>query len=292
MVWSGPHPGRLHRLPPRPLHARAPRTPSSCEGDVFRNVVVGFQNPFASAFYILAMLRARAAPVPRRLEHAADARPEPPALEPRAPHRRRWRWPGSWCSATSRSRWPCSPASSTCRKATMELNANVPSGPIDEKWAKHRFDMKLVNPANKRKYSVIVVGSRPRRRRRRRLAGRARLQRQVLLLPGQPAPRPLDRRPGRHQRRQELPERRRQRLPPLLRHGQGRRLPRARGERLPPRRAVGEHHRPVRGPGRALRPRVRRHCSPTAPSAARRSRARSTRAARPASSSCSAPTRR
>jgi succinate dehydrogenase / fumarate reductase flavoprotein subunit len=41
----------------------------------------------------------------------------------------------------------------------MELRANVPSGPIAEKWSKHRFDMKLVNPANKRKYSVIVVGS-------------------------------------------------------------------------------------------------------------------------------------
>ncbi len=41
----------------------------------------------------------------------------------------------------------------------MELKANIPSGPIDKKWEKHRFDMKLVNPANKRKYSVIVVGS-------------------------------------------------------------------------------------------------------------------------------------
>src|SRR5512136_2579878 len=41
----------------------------------------------------------------------------------------------------------------------MELNARIPSGPIDKKWDKHRFDMKLVNPANKRKYSVIVVGS-------------------------------------------------------------------------------------------------------------------------------------
>jgi succinate dehydrogenase / fumarate reductase flavoprotein subunit len=41
----------------------------------------------------------------------------------------------------------------------MELKANVPSGPITQKWSKHRFDMKLVNPANKRKYSVIVVGS-------------------------------------------------------------------------------------------------------------------------------------
>ena len=39
------------------------------------------------------------------------------------------------------------------------LNANVPDGPIQEKWDKHLFDMKLVNPANKRKFSVIVVGS-------------------------------------------------------------------------------------------------------------------------------------
>jgi succinate dehydrogenase / fumarate reductase flavoprotein subunit len=41
----------------------------------------------------------------------------------------------------------------------MELRSKVPSGPIDLKWTKHKFDMKLVNPANKRKYHVIVVGS-------------------------------------------------------------------------------------------------------------------------------------
>ena len=41
----------------------------------------------------------------------------------------------------------------------MELRANVPDGPIDKKWDKHRFDMKLVNPANKRKYRVIIVGT-------------------------------------------------------------------------------------------------------------------------------------
>ncbi len=41
----------------------------------------------------------------------------------------------------------------------MELNSRIPSGPLAEKWDKHRFEMKLVNPANKRKYSVIVVGS-------------------------------------------------------------------------------------------------------------------------------------
>ena len=41
----------------------------------------------------------------------------------------------------------------------MELKSNIPDGPLEKKWDKYRFDMKLVNPANKRKYSVIVVGS-------------------------------------------------------------------------------------------------------------------------------------
>jgi succinate dehydrogenase / fumarate reductase, flavoprotein subunit len=41
----------------------------------------------------------------------------------------------------------------------VELKSNVPDGPLERKWTKHKFDMKLVNPANKRKYSVIVVGS-------------------------------------------------------------------------------------------------------------------------------------
>ena len=41
----------------------------------------------------------------------------------------------------------------------MELKANAPTGPIETRWERHKFDMKLVNPANKRKYSLIVVGS-------------------------------------------------------------------------------------------------------------------------------------
>jgi succinate dehydrogenase / fumarate reductase flavoprotein subunit len=41
----------------------------------------------------------------------------------------------------------------------MELNARIPDGPIAEKWDRHRFEMKLVNPANKRKFKVIVVGT-------------------------------------------------------------------------------------------------------------------------------------
>jgi succinate dehydrogenase / fumarate reductase flavoprotein subunit len=39
------------------------------------------------------------------------------------------------------------------------LNSNIPDGPIEQKWDKHLFDMKLVNPANKRKFNIIVVGS-------------------------------------------------------------------------------------------------------------------------------------
>ena len=41
----------------------------------------------------------------------------------------------------------------------MKLDSKIPSGPIEKKWDQHRFEMKLVNPANKRKFNVIVVGS-------------------------------------------------------------------------------------------------------------------------------------
>ncbi len=41
----------------------------------------------------------------------------------------------------------------------MALDSKVPDGPLAEKWDKHKFDLKLVNPANKRKYTVIVVGT-------------------------------------------------------------------------------------------------------------------------------------
>jgi succinate dehydrogenase / fumarate reductase flavoprotein subunit len=41
----------------------------------------------------------------------------------------------------------------------MRLDSKIPSGPLADKWEKHKFDIKLVNPANKRKYKVIVVGT-------------------------------------------------------------------------------------------------------------------------------------
>ncbi len=41
----------------------------------------------------------------------------------------------------------------------LDLNAKAPSGPLEQKWDQHKFSMKLVNPANKRKHHVIVVGA-------------------------------------------------------------------------------------------------------------------------------------
>ena len=41
----------------------------------------------------------------------------------------------------------------------MKLDAKIPAGPIAQKWDKHKFDLKLINPANKRKHDIIVVGS-------------------------------------------------------------------------------------------------------------------------------------
>ncbi len=41
----------------------------------------------------------------------------------------------------------------------LELNSKIPEGPIEKKWSKHKASIKLVTPANKRKYSIIVVGT-------------------------------------------------------------------------------------------------------------------------------------
>jgi succinate dehydrogenase / fumarate reductase, flavoprotein subunit len=41
----------------------------------------------------------------------------------------------------------------------MNFEAKIPSGELAQKWTNHRFNLKLVNPANKRKYDVIVVGT-------------------------------------------------------------------------------------------------------------------------------------
>lgn len=42
---------------------------------------------------------------------------------------------------------------------SIQLDSKIPSGPLDQKWTKHKMDSKLINPANKRKFKIIVVGS-------------------------------------------------------------------------------------------------------------------------------------
>ena len=42
---------------------------------------------------------------------------------------------------------------------TMPLDPRIPDGPLAEKWDRHRFESKLVNPANRRKYTIIIVGT-------------------------------------------------------------------------------------------------------------------------------------
>src|SRR5210317_194790 len=41
----------------------------------------------------------------------------------------------------------------------QQLDGKIPDGPIAEKWDRHRMEMKLVNPANRRRFSIIVVGT-------------------------------------------------------------------------------------------------------------------------------------
>ncbi|MSP64007.1 MAG: fumarate reductase/succinate dehydrogenase flavoprotein subunit [Ignavibacteria bacterium] len=41
----------------------------------------------------------------------------------------------------------------------INLNSNIPEGPLEKKWTNHKFNLKLVNPANRRKYNIIVVGT-------------------------------------------------------------------------------------------------------------------------------------
>ncbi len=57
-----------------------------------------------------------------------------------------------------RTEAPASPRWNESHDNSM-LDAKVPEGPIEGRWGKHKFDMKLVNPANKRRYKVLVVGS-------------------------------------------------------------------------------------------------------------------------------------
>ncbi len=105
---------------------------------------------------------------------------------------------------------------------------------IEKLWDQARFEMKLVNPANKRKHTILVVGSGLGGGIGGGDTGRTRLQREMLLLSGFAPAGAQHRGTGRNQRGEELSRRRRQRFPLVLRHSEGRRFPVARSERVSP----------------------------------------------------------
>ena len=141
---------------------------------------------------------------------------------------------------------------------SITLDSKIPEGPLADKWDNFKAHEKLVNPANKRKFKVIVVGT--------GLAGASaaatlgELGYQVDAFTFHDSPRRAHSiaAQGGINAAKNYKGDGDSRLPAVLRHDQGRRLPRPRGQRPPPRPGVGEHHRPDGRPGRPVRSRVRR----------------------------------
>ena len=174
----------------------------------------------------------------------------------------------------------------------MTLDAKIPAGPIAEKWDRHKFEMKLVNPANKRKYTIIVVGT--------GLAGASaaaslgELGYNVLNFCIQDSPRrahSIAAQGGINAAKnyQNDGDSVYRLFYDTVKGGDYRV---ARSQRLPAGAAQRQHHRPVRRAGRAVRARVRRPARQ--PIVRRRAGVAHLLRARPdrASSCCSAPTSR
>src|SRR3954453_569142 len=137
--------------------------PDFVEGDPYHNVATGFHNPIVVLVYLVAMAAVGlhlyhgaggGASVTRGVEQRPKSGDEPAGTQspsahccpgPGAPH-----LAGLYRHPAGRVRRSC---------AIIELRSHSPAGPIEQKWDKHRFEMRLVNPANKRKYTILVVGS-------------------------------------------------------------------------------------------------------------------------------------
>ena len=321
MRWGGVDAAAVHRLAPAELHDRqGQRAPAAPTNDPYNLLVDSFSTWWLTLIYLVAMAmlgahlhhgiwssmqtlgltntararaRAKRVGVHARRDHRRRLLARP-GLRPRRRHRRsKATAPMTDMPDTTLTERPVAPTAPTQETddaagyytpGRPDRRHQGPGGPIDGALG----HPPVRGPHRQPGQPPPALGDRrrhrPGRRVRRGHARRGRLRREVLLLPGLPAPGALDRRPGRHQRGQELQGRRRLGLPALLRHHQGRRLPLARVERLPPGPGEPEHHRPVRRPGRAVRPRVRRPAGQPLLRRPCRSRAPSTRAARPASS--------
>ena len=244
--------------------------PEFVRGDPYNNLVYSMQRVPVAIVYILANIA-----LAFHLYHGSwslfqSLGHQQPEVQHRAASVRARCSPASSSSATCRSRSRCNSVSSIPRARTRIRSPLARRSPA--------YDARFESPRGRPRREVgqpqvrdqarqpgeqaALRHHRRRHRARRRVGGRvarrARIQREGHHLPRLAPPRALDRRAGRHQRGEELQERRRQHLPALLRHDQGRRLPRTRRQRVPARAGVGRHHRPVRRAGRAVRARVRR----------------------------------
>ena len=161
-----------------------------------------------------------------------------------------------------------------------------PGGPLEDRWGTRKFEARIANPANRRRLSIIVVGTGLAGASAAATLGEAGYVVKSFCYQDSPRRAHSIAAQGGINAAKNYKGDGDSRLPALLRHHQGRRLPLARVERLPAGRGQREHHRPVRRPGRARSPASTAACSTTARSAASRSRAPSTPAARPASSCC------
>ena len=97
--------------------------------------------------------------LPRNLEHVPVGGLESPALHAGNPESRLYPGPRFIRRQYLNSDFHTCGLYSRIAGAFMRHNARIPSGSIEGMWDRSRFEMKLVNPANKRKYSVIVVGT-------------------------------------------------------------------------------------------------------------------------------------
>src|SRR5664280_1904977 len=156
MRWTGPHPRGLHRLSPHAPDGRQ-RAPALRRGQGLPEPRHGPRARARRAFLHPRDGLPRLPPVARSVVDAADARPLAPEVPQGAEGlRHRLHRPRHGRLRPRAARGPRGHAEVG---TDMELKSNIPDGPLEKKWDKYRFDMKLVNPANKRKYSVIVVGS-------------------------------------------------------------------------------------------------------------------------------------
>ena len=262
-----------------------PANPDFVEGDPYHNVITSFERVPVALVYVIANLALGV-----HLYHGAWSLFQ--SMGWTRPWRRQF---ATVFAAMIVARQRLLPAGRHVRSGRIEpltLESMVPPGSIQDAWDNHRFTVRLVNASNKRRFKIIVVGTGLAGASRRRDAGRARLRGRGLHLPRLAAAGALDRRPGRDQRRQGLPQRRRQRS-----SGSSTTRSRAATSARARPTSTGSRRSRTRSSTRRRRRACRSRastagCSTTARSAARRSRAPSTRAARPASSCCSAPTRR